>query len=334
MVFRQKLSRWSGWTITPAVISGVLLAGLAAGPVQATSTFGSAVIFTDRTCSGTPDVTCVLSNPKNQVISGGMGQSVSSSVDWHSINNLETANAGAYVVFGGDYLPIAGVRNQSGLANRIGATVSSFRSYQYLGAPAFDLALKGNLHFTNSHDGPQIDGYGDGTLNVSFGILKISDIDSYGPRTTATDIILNNTINFPRCSTGAIAAGNFSSLGLSGINSRTISLSNGCDGGRIRINSGDSFVIVSTLQAISNRGGFVSAMETFSVEYDAENSFLAGTDIRVDPSIFASIDGAVPEPATWAFLIMGFGMTGAILRRRRQPSLSLHGTFVARNLFS
>ena len=31
---------------------------------------------------------------------------------------------------------------------------------------------------------------------------------------------------------------------------------------------------------------------------------------------------AVPEPATWAMMIMGFGMVGALVRRRRMSGLS------------
>lgn len=33
--------------------------------------------------------------------------------------------------------------------------------------------------------------------------------------------------------------------------------------------------------------------------------------------------GAVPEPATWALMIAGFGLTGAALRRRRQTPVAL-----------
>lgn len=32
---------------------------------------------------------------------------------------------------------------------------------------------------------------------------------------------------------------------------------------------------------------------------------------------------AVPEPATWAILILGFGLAGSALRRRRQPALDV-----------
>ncbi len=39
--------------------------------------------------------------------------------------------------------------------------------------------------------------------------------------------------------------------------------------------------------------------------------------IRYDDFSFTVAGGAVPEPAAWAMLIAGFGLTGAMLRRRR-----------------
>jgi hypothetical protein len=44
------------------------------------------------------------------------------------------------------------------------------------------------------------------------------------------------------------------------------------------------------------------------------NYFLhTGDNLRLD----ATFNGAVPEPATWAMMILGFGLAGATLRRRR-----------------
>ena len=42
-------------------------------------------------------------------------------------------------------------------------------------------------------------------------------------------------------------------------------------------------------------------------------------DFAVDGGTFGVVDlrGAVPEPATWALMIAGFGAVGASLRRRR-----------------
>ena len=46
-------------------------------------------------------------------------------------------------------------------------------------------------------------------------------------------------------------------------------------------------------------------------EFDgAGNRMLSGVVTRIDAS------GAVPEPSVWALVIMGFGLTGAMLRRR------------------
>jgi hypothetical protein len=39
----------------------------------------------------------------------------------------------------------------------------------------------------------------------------------------------------------------------------------------------------------------------------------------------AAVSGAVPEPATWAMMIAGFGMTGAALRRRPTVKVSFAG---------
>lgn len=58
--------------------------------------------------------------------------------------------------------------------------------------------------------------------------------------------------------------------------------------------------------------------------YLADNETIGG--IRIGGTQYAAeVDnflGGVPEPATWAMMIVGFGMTGAMIRRRR-PALQL-----------
>ena len=36
----------------------------------------------------------------------------------------------------------------------------------------------------------------------------------------------------------------------------------------------------------------------------------------------AEVCGAVPEPATWAMMILGFGALGSVARRRRRLALA------------
>lgn len=45
-------------------------------------------------------------------------------------------------------------------------------------------------------------------------------------------------------------------------------------------------------------------------------------DLDTLEAVNFQVSGAIPEPATWALMIGGFGMTGAALRRRRSPRVT------------
>lgn len=49
-----------------------------------------------------------------------------------------------------------------------------------------------------------------------------------------------------------------------------------------------------------------------------------GHDVGIDKLVYLvnSINPAVPEPASWAMLVAGFGLTGAALRRRRGAAIA------------
>jgi hypothetical protein len=77
-------------------------------------------------------------------------------------------------------------------------------------------------------------------------------------------------------------------------------------------------VIVSELHFFNddnteNSSGFVDYIRTYDV---ALNQDQVNTLARGGTLDFGGGDGGIPEPATWALMIAGFGLMGATLRRR------------------
>jgi hypothetical protein len=56
--------------------------------------------------------------------------------------------------------------------------------------------------------------------------------------------------------------------------------------------------------------------------FDGRTNAWAFDVLNVNEAIEIPVDGAVPEPASWAMLIAGFGLVGATLRRRRQVTVA------------
>ena len=59
-----------------------------------------------------------------------------------------------------------------------------------------------------------------------------------------------------------------------------------------------------------------SSADIKQVEFHLTSAYYQPNDFTIGTVSFAG--GAVPEPATWALMIMGFGLAGAALRRRRE----------------
>lgn len=278
--------------------------------------YGSGAIFTSRPCTATADQLCIVSGvPRTFTqFAGGYGQGLDASA---AISAGETAQA--FVNFGTGYLPTIGVGSTAGTATRTGATATGFQSFTYTGDVDIDLALMGSLHYITSGDAAVGDGFGEGTLNVALGIMTLAQFAAFGPMSDGADIVSGVNTSFPECGAdGVVAAGGFNSLGTSGENRVTVSVASTCSGGRITLHNGDSFVVVATMQAITNRGGFLDGMHTFAIDLDPAHTYLAGTDTVVDAAVLrASIDNSIPEPGTWAMMILGAGLSGAALRRRR-----------------
>jgi hypothetical protein len=60
-----------------------------------------------------------------------------------------------------------------------------------------------------------------------------------------------------------------------------------------------------------------------SIRYAAATEVIGGVRLFNNADGLALIAGTgVPEPASWAMLIAGFGLTGAVMRRRRSVSVA------------
>jgi hypothetical protein len=75
----------------------------------------------------------------------------------------------------------------------------------------------------------------------------------------------------------------------------------------------DAFTSV-TVNGLTNVAGF----DASRISFDANNIWLNFQGLPVDPDSIMKVDinGSVPEPASWALLIVGFALMGGALRRR------------------
>jgi hypothetical protein len=313
----------------PAACAALTLAA-SAGAARAVEFFGAAAIMTDRACPSTV-TSCVLSTGG---FTGGRLTPPQFYGGWQDQGEVTTALPGlasgsAAASFGAatDYLPTVKVGSWSGPLTRTGVSAVAFQAFTYDGPYAIDLAIDGLLHFSGSGDvagtPPGDEFAGDGTLNVELSLRRLSTVAAvFGPTSTGQDIVSAVGVDFPDCGApGVLAVTGYNSAGVSsGEHTATLGLSSACGGGAIVINPGDSFVVVASLQAISNRGGFLDATHTFTVQYDEPHTLIHGTDTPVDPGFLSgavSHSVALPEPSAWALMVLGVGGVGAALRRRR-----------------
>jgi len=283
----------------------------------APATYGSAAILTNRTCITTSNGDCQLGARNFLQYAGGAGSSF-------TVSATNEANSGAsgsaYSTFSANTVPTLGVASFAGDNTRTGASALAYQTYTYSGDAAINLALTGMLHYVGSGNervtGVQgVEAAGSGFFGANLTILPLSMLQGIG--TGADDLIIDMS-GLTDCSVGATATTFAGSQGLgAGEHNIPLSLTTACDGGAITIQPGQSFVIMATVQAISNKGGYMDASHTFTSFFDPEKTVFAGTGEAVGERFLSAAIAAVPEPGTWALMLAGFGLVGAAMRRSR-----------------
>jgi hypothetical protein len=118
------------------------------------------------------------------------------------------------------------------------------------------------------------------------------------------------------CATpGAVGIADNGASHLNGEHASSFGATN-CGDGVLHLETGDQFVIWEKLFLTEATPGAIDATHTFSLGFS--DKVLPETQGFIASNLsIASFRPSIPEPGTWALMLVGFGGLGAALRRRR-----------------
>ncbi|WP_235902987.1 PEPxxWA-CTERM sorting domain-containing protein [Sandarakinorhabdus oryzae] len=300
--------------ITAAAVG---VAAFAMPSVAAAQTVGSASFATQRNCnlvSGTQ--ACDGTGPGQGIANGQYGGGTG--VGGLNMFEPQPGNyAWSDVRFTGELdLPTIRAATQAGGDVRMNINTFAFQSYTWNGAAPTDFSITGALHIVDSSTSPSGGALPGGSIFTSY--VGIWDPSTIAGLTTPQQLF--NSLFYADCGTpGVLGVGSNSGV-LTGGDASFTATTAACGLGSLTLNPGQSVLVVVGLQLPVNRGGFVDASHTFSTRLGdnlaPEQKDAISASLTSAISQGAIVTG-VPEPASWAMLIAGFGLVGATLRKRR-----------------
>lgn len=76
---------------------------------------------------------------------------------------------------------------------------------------------------------------------------------------------------------------------------------------------------------VSQSYSFVATGSSATIQFDTVGLNKGGYDVGLDKVSLLAEEGAVPEPSTWAMMLLGFGAIGTAVRRRPRQFLLAKG---------
>ncbi len=73
---------------------------------------------------------------------------------------------------------------------------------------------------------------------------------------------------------------------------------------------------------VSQRYDFIASATSTLLQFDTIGLNVTGYDVGVDKISLEALSGSVPEPTTWALMILGFGAVGMAARNRRRAAVA------------
>lgn len=297
---------------------GCALAVATTGGAQAqtVSGYGSAVYTTLRSCTSvTATQACDGVGSAQKIIQRNLGGGAGQSADITFAGTGVGAGSSAYgaVTFGELGLPVVKASATANSDVRVNSNVFFYQTYTYNGSTPVDFGLAGTMHIVNSttdgQDGTRPNG---AILTVGLTIWDARFVDAL---TDASSIAFNEqgVFNLGMCGTAGVLGAGGSSGPLGGGEQTSSFATAGCGGAPLMMNPGDTFLVAGLMQFPVNRGGSIDATHTFRVNIDPALPEASRTALSQN---LAVVPAAVPEPASWALMLLGFGAMGVAMRRR------------------
>ena len=300
--------------ITAAVFGAAALG--APTVASAAATVGSASFATQRNCSlVTSSQACDGTGPGQRIAASQYGGGTG--VGGLNYFGPSPGNfAWSDVRYTGP-LDLAVIRaaTQAGGNVRMNINSFAFQTYTWNGTVPTRLSLTASLHLVNSSTSPGGGALPGGAIYTSY--VGIWDPSAVAGLTTPQQLF--GSLFYAACGTPGVRGVGSSSGVLTGGDATFTATTTACSGGSLLLMPGQSVLVVNGLQLPVNRGGFADASATYRT--------LLGSDLTVEEQ--AAITGGlssaiaqgavvtgVPEPTSWAMLIAGFGLVGAVARRR------------------
>jgi hypothetical protein len=312
--------------------AALLAATSFAAPASATIV-GSASLATLRNCSAVTgadpcDGTGLGQSIATRSYGGGAGIA-----GWNTL--ASGANqAWSFVAFDATYdLPTIRAATRAPGDVRMNINVYAYQSYVWTGPVGGDFSISGDLHIVDSSvsgpDGPDPDGpgplepisggaYPNGAIYSAY--AAVWDPSIIAGLTTPEDLF--NTLFYAPCGTSGVLGAQQIGGKLTGGEATYTATTSACSAGSLFLTPGQEVLVVVGLQLPVNRGGWADSSATFTTGLGKD---LTPEQVQVvEQSIVSAVSSgagvisaaAVPEPASWAMLIAGFGLTGAAMRRR------------------
>jgi hypothetical protein len=290
-------------------ISAMAICSLIPSSSVDAATFGSALFASQRGCSQVSatelcDGRGPGQGPINSLFGGGSGFNGSLNIDYGR-NSIARGSVGTFFP---SSFPGISLNNSSAIDERISITGLGFQAFTYTGNAPARLSLTGQFSAfdssTNSEGGALPGG---GIFTQFFNVVRPDFFDTDG---SVFDLF--NDLRSGFCGDDRVFGDGFDQAALSGGEQLVTTNLSSCSPTSLILSPGQQFILIAGLQISSNRGGFA---EDASFGIRLGDDLTAAERLNFEQSLVPGLI-SVPEPASWAMMLVGFGLIGSGLRSR------------------